>query len=173
MPVKGSRKAKGRSTGNSNFQVIPVDSNVTLGTLASETVIASGLTALDDDFWIQSADLQWSLLNAAGGQTPLMFGVANSDLSVTEIDEAIEASPTSKSDIIARERARRPVRKIGNFTGPASDVEWNDGRPMRSTIKMYLAEGVELNAWVKNKSGAVLTTGGIVRVFGNLYGSWR
>ncbi len=163
-PRKKSIKA------NSAFQALPVNASLSLGALGSETALTVALSALADDFYVISADLTWSIHDLTAGEEPIHVGLANGDLSVTEIKESLNAAPTSRADIVAREHARRPVRRVGSFI-TANDY-LNDGKPIRTTVKMYLAEGVELNAFVFNASGATLTTGGIMRVYGTIYGRW-
>ncbi len=160
---------------NSKFQVLPVNDSSALTTLADATVLRSGLTAIDDDFWVQSADLSWAISGLAAGQGPLLFGIAHGDLSVTEIAEAVNASPTGRGDIIEREQARRPVRRVGQLLADpdGGNLSLNDGKPIRTTVKMYLEGGIELNMFTLNQSGVALTTGAVVRVYGVLYGSWQ
>lgn len=171
------RRRSTRKT-NSKSQVLPVNGSFDLLTLASETAFLGALTQLEDDFWVQACDLSWSYQNADFGEGPIAVGLANGDLTATEVKEAINASPVSRSDIVARERSRRPIRKVGQIstnTSQATDVTdnvLNDGNPVRTTVKMYLAEGTELNCYAFNLSGAALSTGAILRVFGNLYGRW-
>ncbi len=172
MARHGRGKGKYRKY-NSRFQVLPVKTSIALLTLGNNTAITSSITALSDDFWVQSADLTWTLTFATPGEGPLMVGLNNGDLTATEIKEALEALPSSRSDIVNRERARRPVRKVGQFTSLLGSEVLNDGQKVRTTIKMYLAEGVELEAFVFNASGAALTTGTFVDLYGNLYGEWR
>ncbi len=146
-----------------------------LGTLADATVLRSGLTAINDDFWCQSADLSWTIRNLAEGDGPLLLGLAHGDLSITEIAEAITATPSGRGDIIEREQARRPVRRVGQIfpDSVGGVVQLNDGKPIRVPLKMYLEGGVELNAFVLNQKGSALVTGSEVRIYGVIYGEWR
>ncbi len=167
------KKKNIRRTANSKFQALPVNAVLTLGALGSETVISTALTQLADDFWFQSADLSWAMELHTAGEGAISVGLANGDLSVTEIKEAINSSPTSRSDIVAREQARWPVRKVGIFPGLVAEEVLQDGRQIRTTIKMYLAEEKELVFYAMNISGGAFTTGTVIRVYGNLYGEWR
>ncbi len=158
---------------NSRFQALQVNAILTLATLASETALTQALTALADDFWIQSMDLNWAIRTATAGEGPIAVGIANGDLSVSEIKEALNASPVSRSDIVNREHARRPVRRVAQFEVLAANESLNDGKPIRTVGKMYLAEGTELNAYAFNQSGASLTTGAVIRIWGTIYGVWK
>ncbi len=169
---KNTRRAARRSF-NPAFQVLPVDDQSVLSTLADGTVLRSSLTNLNDDFWFQSGDLTWALDGHTAGEGPIVVGIAHGDLSVVEIKEAIEAKPTSRGDVIGREQARRPVRVVGQFPGLDTNEVLNDGKPIRTPIKMYLAEGIELNMFSFNKTGAPLSTGSIINTQGVLYGNWK
>ncbi len=158
---------------SSKFQVLPVNVNIGLATLANNTVVKTPLITIADDFWVQSGDLSFALQDATASEGPLYFGVSNGDLSVTEIKEGLNALPTSRSDIIEREKARRPIRRLGQFSVAGVEEVWNDGRMKRVSIKMYLAEGIDIDMWVMNVSGATLTTGAIIQTTGVLYGEWR
>ncbi len=163
---KGSRRR--------GFVAIPVSQQITLGTLASNIVVAADLiAALTEDLYVISADLMWSRLNAADGEGPIQVGIAHGDLSVTEIGENLNANVTGPDNIIQMERARRPVRKAGMFSGLAGDEVLNDGKEIRSRIKFSIGDGQAVLAWAVNRSGATLTTGGLVRVDGTIYGRWQ
>ncbi len=172
-----ARKTRGRRKPyqkyNSAFQAIPISSGVNLGTLADETAALVNLISIADDFWCQSIDGAWSIVNHTVGEGPLLVGYASGDLSAAEVGEAINATPTARSDIINRERARRPVRRVGVFPGIQADDVLNDGKVLRTTLKMYLAEGVDLNMFVFNASGSALATGAFCQVYGTLFGEWK
>ncbi len=157
------------------FQAIPFNNQQALSTLAEGVVLTTGLTALAQDFFAVSADVQVSFRGATALEGPIGFGFANSDLSVTEIAEALDASPSSESDIIARERARRPVRRIGRVSDmhAGGGEGFNDGNPKRIQLRFNLANSLEVNGWVRNQSGAALTTGAIMEWQGKIYGYWR
>ncbi len=166
------RRRQRRPT-NTSFQALPVNGVLSLGTLANATALAGALTVITDDFWFQSGDLSWTLDGMTAGEGPIYVGLSNGDLSVSEIKESINAIPTSRSDIINRERARRPIRRVGQFSVVDTGEKLFDGRTERQTIKMYVAEATQLNFFAFNQSGASLTTGGVLSVYGTLYGNWK
>lgn len=171
IPVMAAKRRKRRR--NSNFVALPVDVSLALGTLGSGTVIASAMTNLGQTrFRVISVDILWSMRGLTAGEGPLEVGIANNNLSVTEIGEMLDASPTSQTDIIAMERLRRPVRNSGVFAGLAANEALNDGRKMRTKLSTVLNEGVELAFYVRNKSGSALTTGGVIQCTGKVYGIW-
>ncbi len=166
--------AKHRGKKRSGFVAIPVSQQITLSTLASNTVIGADLiAALTEDLYVISADLMWSLLGHTGGEGPLQVGIAHGDLSVAEIAENLNANVTGPDDIIQMEKARRPVRKAGMFSGLGAQETLNDGKEVRTKIKFSIGDGKAVIAWVVNRSGATLTTGSLIRVDGMIYGRWQ
>ncbi len=144
-----------------------------LATLADEAVFKAALTTLGiTKFRVISSDLMWVINGLTAQEGPLIVGISNSDLSTTEIKEALDANPNSQADIIAIERNKRPVRRSGVFVGLATDDVLNNGKPIRTRLHTILDEGKELDAWCRNKSGATLTTGATVHAFGTVYGFW-
>ncbi len=168
-----ARKKRGKR-GSSSFQVLPVKASVDLGTLAQNAVLTVDLTALGvTEFQTVSMDLTWSIEGMASVDEPVQVGVANGDLSGTEITEKLDANPISSSDVIARERQRRPVRAVGQIgqVGGTGARVMNDGKPIRTRFRTRLATGIELEAWVRNLAAA-LVTGSTVHINGSLYGYW-
>ncbi len=158
---------------NRNFQAIPVQNAMALGTLADGVVISAALANLTQEAWMIRADLLWMTRGVTSGEGPLTVGIADGELSVTEIAEAEDASPTSQSDRVARERASRPVRRVGAFPLAAPDEVLNDGKPIRTTMKWMEAGDNEPEFYARNQGGATLTTGGVVEVTGTLFIAWK
>ncbi len=153
---------------------MPVEATLSLGALANDATVSSALTALGvTEAYVISADLTYALKGLTGEEGPLRVGLANDDLSVTEINEKLDARPTSQADIVAMERSRRPVRDAGTFGGQTPESVLNEGLPIRTTCKFHLAEGKELAVWIRNKSGATLTTGAVLQVSGTMYMRWQ
>ncbi len=157
------------------FIAIPFSTAVALLTLADDAIILIGALGTDfgEDIFIMSADVFAMIRDLTAGETPLEFGLAHSDLTVAEVDENLTAEVADPDDIIAKERARRPVRRIGLFNAVATQSNWNDGNSKRVKIKFSVGNGFNLNFWVKNKSGGILTTGAVVEFSGTLYGRWQ
>ncbi len=167
--AKHPKRRGGRGKG---FVVWPVQIQMALSTLATDTVIKFDLLALSQNAFMISADLQWTLRGGVATEGPIQVGYANDDLAVAEIAEAFNAAPASQSDIIQIERSRRPVRKAGSFTGLVTDEALNDGKAIRTTLKFKLANGVDLAVWAFNQSGSALTGSQFIEVTGNVYGRW-
>ncbi len=157
-----------------NFAAIPFDATITLSTLANETVITGGiLTAgVTQKLFCLSSDVWTSISWNTTGEGPLLVGFAHDDLSVAEIAEALNAELNDPSNIIQRERGRRPVRKTGIIPGVLANEVLNNGDKIRTPLKFTIHDGHNLNFWAMNKSGATLTTGSILRFQGTLFGRW-
>ncbi len=167
MARKRRRKGRGR------FIALPIETVISLGALAQDIVASANITGFGNTkFRVVAADLSWTLNAATATEGPVMVGIANADLSDTEIQEALDASPVSASDIIALERMRRPVRIAGTFSLAGADETLNDGKAIRTKLHTVLEAGIELDVWARNKGQATLTTGGLVTVLGKLYGYW-
>ncbi len=157
-----------------NFVAIPFDGSITLATLANETVLKSSIfsSALTRGLFAISADIYWSLDDLTPTEGPIAVGICHDDLSVAEVAEALNAELSDPSDIIQRERARRPVRRSGVFPGLSTHEAINHGNVIRTTIKFSIHDGHNLALYAFNKSGAILTTGAFIKFQGVLFGRW-
>ncbi len=167
-------KHKGRRRRTRNFQTWNVNVEVSASTLADGVAVAATLLNLSQDVYLVSGDFRASIRGAAANEKPVTCGVANGDLSVTEIAEKLDAAPSSQSAIIELERQRRPVRKIGTFgDGPLVAETLNDGKSIRVKLGFAIANSTNLDFWLRNQSGATLTTGMILELQGEVYGYWK
>ncbi len=152
---------------------MPITADLVLSTLANGVVVATNLTTFGlTKVRCISADLSWSLNGATALEGPIVVGLASGDLSVTEIAEKLDAAPTSRSDRVQMEQGGRPVRSSGRFPVLSSNEVIDNGNMKRTKCPWFVDEGIELLVWARNKSGATLTTGAIVRVQGTLYMTW-
>lgn len=125
------------------------------------------------DIYLISVDANYSLFDGANvDDVPLGFGWAHSDLSDSEIGEALNAEVTDPSDIIAKERARRPVRRVGNFNTGIRSV-FADGRNTRTPLKFGVTAGKELSLYGVNRSNQTMTAGTLIEANGVVYGRWQ
>lgn len=168
MPKKGG----GRNRRKVRLVFLPVQTTLALSTLGDNTVLKGSLLTLNEDFFFLGAKLLWTKRDGTTGQGPIKVGLANDDLSVGEIAEAISASPTSPDDIIAIERSRRPVRTVGAFPQIATDEVLNNGVEVKTTLRITIGDTVGLALWAMNRSGAPLATGTVIGIEGIVYGKW-
>ncbi len=168
-------KRRGRSR-RRNFVAISFTEQLALSTLANNTVLAGRVTTgtFGEDFYAVSADVFWSLQELTANEVPIEVGLAHNDLSVTEISENLDSERLSPDDIIANERARRPVRRSGMFNGTSeTHMQLNDGKQIRTPLRFSIGSGFALAFWARNISGSPLTTGALLDVNGTLYGRWQ
>jgi len=147
---------------------------VSLSTLANNTVITVDLiSSLVEDMYVISVDLAWSVRGLTAGETPLQVGLSHGDYTVGEVLENLDASSLDPDDKIDQEHARRLVRRVGVFQGTGeTDLVLADGKEIRTPVKFTVGDGKSFDAWLCNRSGALLTTGAVLQIFGTVYGRW-
>ena len=158
------------------YQAIPFNISVVLSTLAEGVLVKVGLTGDQDflqDAFVISAKINMSIRGLTAGEGPLQVGLAHSDLTVTEIGESLDANLLEPDNIIQKERARRPVRRVGYFPGAAATEVLNNGVPIHQIIKMVVNSGHRIVGWIRNQSGATLTTGAVFELQGVLSIRWK
>ncbi len=160
--------------GKSRLAVINVNETITLGTLASGVVVAINTDQFEREFYAISADLWWNLRGGTPGEGPLEVGLAHGDYTVTEVKEKLDLTGMEDpSDKISQERGRRLVRRTAKFNYIAAAETLNDGKEIRTPVRMMLAGSVAtIQFWAHNLSGSPLTTGGVIQVSGKIYGRW-
>ncbi len=171
-----ARKRRGRKRGR-NFVAIPFSVGVSLLTLGNNTVVKTPALTLGEDLFLISVDMSAHTrgLTADEGE-PLECGFAHGDLSITEVEEALQAEVSDPDDIIAKEHARRPVRRAGQMIRHGSDttaLALAGGATQRVTAKFSVGDGHGIDFWVANRSGAGLTTGAVTNFTGTIYGRWQ
>ncbi len=160
--------------------IIKERTSVALSTLGQNIAIKidGAPVAITDDFRILKSEVFCEIEGLTSGQgNGLMLGIADDELTVAEIAEAINQSgPVDRNDNVANERAMRPVwlisaldelggAVVGRFHGDAggSRIEWKK----RWTFSN--PEGWIFFIW--NESAA-LTTGATARLVATHYGVW-
>ncbi len=167
--------AKRGRKGGRPIVVIKQQNSVALSTLATDTVVKVDGLVLAQDFHHVSSDIIATLRGMTANEGPIDYGIAQSELSVAQIQEALDASPTSQNDVTAIERTRRRVRQMGVFERSSEeDQQTNNGRFKRQKLFIRIPAGQEMPAlWVRNRSGATLTTGGVANFQQKNYGYWQ
>ncbi len=141
-----------------------VDETMQLGTLAPTTLISTDFDeVVNEKMLISSLVATWALDGMVAGQGPILFGVAHSDYTSAEIEAVIEnTGGWDSGNKIQQEVAKRLVRIIGTFVGEqgsgTDDVQFNDGKPVKTKLNWSLATGDTLKLWAYNISAAALTT---------------
>ncbi len=146
-----ARKYKG-------YRKLPFTVTTAGGTVAADDVTSSVLAeVLTEERRILSVEATYAMEGLAAGDGPIEYGVAHSDYSAAEIEEAIEATGAwDEGDKVAQEQAKRLVRQLGIFT--AEETALNDGQPVKTRLNWRIATGDTLQFWIRNR-GIQLTTG--------------
>ncbi len=167
-------KRKRKYRYGSPITAIPFEHVLSLSTLGDNTIVKSEIipAQMATGFYAISADISVVLRDATPGEGPISFGLAHGDLSTSEIVEALQAEVFDPSDIIARERARRPVRLLGQFPVLSADEALNHGDKQRLPLRFKVHQNNQVTSWALNKSGGTLTTGAQIEMIGVLYGRW-
>ena len=171
MAKKRRNSRRGR-----NFVAIPFTTSVSLATLAASTPLKATLVTFGEDIFVVSVDLHAYAKDLAAGEgDPLECGLMHGDLTSSEIEECLQAELSDPDDIIAKEHARRPVRRAGIMIsgdgGAGTHRKLAGGEAKRVTCKFSVGDGHALSAWVAHR-GDGLTTGSAVSLFGTIYGRW-
>ncbi len=165
-----ARNKRGRKN-RKGYRYLPANDQLVAGTPASNTVVSANWpTTVDEDTYMISTDLTWAKSGGTPGEGPLYVGLAYSDYTQTEIEEALEATASwDKSDKIAAERRKRLVRSVGVFAGVTQDEVLNDGKPIHTKLAFVCESGVTLQTWLWNKINGTLTTGVFVELTGGVH----
>ena len=175
MPLAAARspKRRARSTRRSRPWVVwNVRQSISLSTLANNTALEGTLLDNADDMYVHSALGTWSYSGFTAGEGPVDIGFLDNAYSVTEIVEAIDASPVDRSDKIASERNRRDVRNAGSIPGQDTSGSLRDGVPIHTKLRLRVSATSSLGIYVVNRSGSPRTTGAVVAFTGRLFGYW-
>ncbi len=168
-----SRKYRRRKKSRVNYVVLPVDLELQLLTLATETAVTGSILSKAQDLKVNAVQMTWALEQLTPEEGPIQVGYASGNLSVAEIKEKLIADPTFQGDIVATEQARRPVRIIGQFGGNLASEVLNDGKPIyTSKLRWPIHNSSTFVAFAYNEHTGSLTTGARVVGKGKAYCEW-
>jgi len=170
IPPQNKARRKRRVT--KDDVVLPVQISVALLTTANGAAVTGDILDNVDDLKVYSSLLTWAIRSHTAGEGPIDVGIADADYTDAEIVEALDASPTGRSDKIALERASRKVYLIGTFNGEGTDETLNDGKPIYKRLVMSVSSTSAISLFAVNRSGNAFTTGAQLVVGGKLWGSW-
>ncbi len=155
------------------LHVAPCSETLTIGALAVKDVVSNAFAgAVVDREFLLSIKGAWTWRGVPAGEGPLQFGIAHSDYTAAEIEEALEATGSwSEVNQIAAEQSRRKVRIVGVIDDEDADGEmaFNEGQLTKTTCKWVQANGTGLQLWARNLGGATLTTGSTLQFDGDAY----
>lgn len=148
-----------------------VDEAVALGALAARDVVKADFDeGVDEEAFLTSIEATYTLEGHTAGEGPIMFGLAHSDYSDAEIEEYIETTTSwQRGDLVAQEKTRRRIYIIGTFAGDAVTEKFNDGKPVKTKLKLPVISSARLSLWAYNLDANVLTTGSQVLANGHCW----
>ncbi len=156
---------------NPNFRVIRFAITSALTALGSANMVIVPLVgSADGQYRTIAMDTYWGIRGLTPGEGPIQFGFNHSDYTATEVKEWFDsASAISVGNKIENERSRRICRQSGQFSGITAEEVVNDGKVLRTKFRMKAPLGTTPELWVRNGSGATLTTGAVVTATGKMY----
>ena len=157
-----------------NFVAVPFRGSISLLTTAANNVVDAALfdSLLLEDLFCLSADVTIEIRGLTATEGPTEFGMAHSDYSEGEVEEALSVSYIGPDNKIEQERAKRLVRRIGTLPGLSTNEAFNDGRKYRQTLKFTIGNGFNMNMWAANRSAGAYTTGASLTFQGTVFGRW-
>lgn len=153
------------------LHVAKIDDSLPLSTLADDDVINAAFagTVVGREFLL-STQATWALRDNTAGEGPITVGIAHSNYTAAQIEEAIESTGSwDRGNQLSNEFAARKVRIVGSFAGEAVGEVLNDGKPIKTICKWMTEAGDGLQLWAYNESGGPLTTGGVVEISGKAF----
>ena len=166
------RRKGGRNKVTRKWFTAKVRGSQPLLTLANDTALTQTLLDIDDDCFLYSANIAITIRNATALEGPIVVGLASNSMSVGNIIEALDASPTARDDRVALERSSRPVRRFGVFQVLSINENLNNGLEVYQKLLFPMSQSRALNQFAVNRAGGALSTGAVVDFFGRITGYW-
>ncbi len=162
--------------------IIRENTSQALGALAATAAIKVDPDAvMEEDFRMLKSEIFAQIEGLTAGEgVQLLFGIANGELTATEIGECLNTDgPVDRNDRANKEMAERFVKVLGMFTGDqgnqaiATEKTINtDGRPLIVKPRWTFSNPEGWAFFVYNQGADVLTTNATVRVIATNYGVW-
>lgn len=143
-----------------------------LGTLAATTALScTGAPALTEDFRVTKLDYWMAVDGLAGGER-ILVGMADGELSISEIEEALESGPIDRNDNAVLEQSHRPVWPLEILQGTSTVVEGKTVAQGSVTPRWTFGDADSWEWWVYNLESGALTTGADLKIFTKWFGVW-
>ncbi len=158
----------GRSSRYKGYRKLPFTIANALGVLGEDDVSAQVVgQTLTEERRILSLEATHHWRDMTAGDGPIIVGVAHSDYTATEIEQALEATGAwDEGDLVSLEHSKRLVRRIGSLSEQIPTI--NDGNPVKIRLNWRIATGDGIQFWALNQAQA-LTTGSLVEHEGVLH----
>ncbi len=160
---------------NNTGAILRSKETIALGTLNVDTAIKMGSAiTLDEDFRLLRLDA-WAHVDGltAGEGDGLLIGIANGELTVAEIAEALLADgPVDRNDRVKQERAERFVKIFGSL----NDLQHlfrgeNGGHQLICKPRWTFSNPEGWDIFIFN-NGVQLTTGATAKMIATFFGLW-
>ncbi len=138
-----------------------------LSTLAGVTGIVAAGPVLTEGFRQLKSQI-WPALTGLTNGEGVWFGIAAADMSLTNVEAAIESAVLTRGDVIANKNAQLPVWPLHLFIG-------GDEQAVHLEMKLgwtFPEESGGWQWWVYNPSAGALATGAGMRVVAKHFGVW-
>lgn len=148
---------------------------ITLGALGSSvTKKSDSQLTFGEDFRLIKSEYWVAYEGLTAGETPIIIGIADNELSVTEIAECLAAAPVDRNDNLGNEQAHRPVFPFAVIPDHNDGIRGalNNGKAIEKTLRWTFSDTEGFTLFAHNDTGATLTTGGIIRIRAKHYGVW-
>ncbi len=160
--------------------IIREERSQSLLTLADTTALLIGTKlAIADDFRMLKSEVQCSFVGGTAGDTEgLLIGIADGDLTASEISSAITINaPLDANDIVGSNIAERFNVLFGGLVlGPnlTEGTFRGEGNSQMMHVKPRWTFGTtkSWNWFIFNNTGSPLTTGASVRILAKSFGVW-
>ncbi len=146
---------------------LPTATTFTLATLATDTGMINTVATINQNYKAMSLHGAWGLSPLADGDGPLLFGLADGELSLAEIEQYIEAAVTDARNAPNTEQVARPVQVLGALGKDKATIYLQGDRIRLPTFR----EDKGFSWWIYNL-GIAMTTGSIVENRGRFFGRW-
>ncbi len=163
---------------------VPIRDNalITVGALGTDTVVGVLGPAIAQDVFITRADVAVALRNGKSpGGGPFLFGIADANLSDSEIGECLLADgPLHARNNDLDEIARRRVQTLGVLTPQSfasmttDEVDYQAWYFQHNCKTTYREDGDPgWKWWVLNLSDTAIPTGSTFKIVALMHGRWQ
>ncbi len=131
---------------------------------------------MEDDFRMLKSVIHAVITGVTAGEgVGLKLYLANGDLTLVEVEQAIEVNgPLNRQDRVNNEHAMRAVFLVGAADGAGDQVfrDINTNAPVLVAKPRWTFGASTSWNWVVHNSGIVLTTGATINIHAIDYGVW-
>ncbi len=146
---------------------LPIDTSFTMATLAAGAGLINAVQSINQNFKAMSIHAVWGINPLADVDGPFLFGLADGELSLAEIEEYLEGQPLDARKAPEVEQVARPVQVIGGLGIDVRTTYLSGTRVRLPTFR----EDKGFTWWIYN-TGITMTTGSFAKMRGRFFGRW-